>query len=452
MGEYQLLPDNTARDHLALELERILDRLFVFTGEQHDIDLSNFTAVLINFKHIVEFANQISLSKIIGAALQARKAMILLNVHDGKLLSQLLGIGAQGKCVLVRPGQQYNMIHVLGVYESELTDGCAQAEVTQDAEGNRCFCPKNGASCAESLTFDSPVTFEKLRVAQKARVIESILTSDFEPPQAPAATTVGSAPADLPESQFKLNYLAIEGKWKVTDQQVTNNSVVMEIALIASYLPKYKYLRIRSVGAGFSPANGGAMQSDSTYDRGFFQGNIKIHMQPNTDKLRVLSTEPKNVNKQTQYTTNSQFSVGVDVAKNPSYNSSYTISESMTTVVSDFNIYNNGAGVTGDWDFVLSMIENSFWDIFEAKFMKKGRVRTLPALATRNLQAVTEAVWYADNTLNESIGVQLYWTLKHHRAYVTGDWKKYTNYHQWLERTVGYKDTPVYIDFSSVYA
>lgn len=119
----------------------------------------------------------------------------------------------------------------------------------------------------------------------------------------------------MPLNQFKLNYVAIEAKWNLSDSQVTNNSVIMEISLIASYNPQYKYLRIRSVGAGFNPANGGEMENNSNYDSGWFQSAVKIHMQPITDKLRTLSMEPKNVNRQTQYTTGSQFSVGVDISK-----------------------------------------------------------------------------------------------------------------------------------------
>jgi len=446
--------ENRPQDPLAIELQRILYRLLLFTGNQHDIDLNNYSTILIDFNRLVENSNHFVFYRLINEALGLRKALVLLNVHDGRLLSKMLGIGFESRCLIVIPYSRYNVFHVLGLYRSDIMNGCDQGEVIQNADGSRCFNLQNNANatCCDSSVCDCQSSFENLCVAKKARVIESILTSDFKIPKGLSSETSDSNPADLPESQFKQNYLAIESKWNITDQQVTNNSVVLEITLIASYNPKYKYLRIRSVGAGFNPANGGAMQSDSTYDRGFFQGNIKIHMQPNTDKLRTLSTEPKNINKQTQYTTSSQFSVGVDVSKNPSFNTSYTISESITTVVSDFNIYNNGAGVTADWDFVLSMIENSFFDIFSEPNMKKGQVKSLPALATKNLQAVTETVWYADNTLNESIGVQLYWWIKHHRAYVTGDWTAYTEHHQWKERTVGFKDTPVCIDFSYVHA
>ncbi|MDD3654657.1 MAG: hypothetical protein PHO01_10810 [Desulfotomaculaceae bacterium] len=382
-----------------------------------------------------------------------RKALVLLNVHDGKLLSRMLGIGFESACLIVKPYHRYNVFHVLGSYKSDLIDGYEQGNVTQNADGSRCFSPQiaTATSCDRSVC-DCKNNFENLCIAEKARVVENILATDFEIPKGLASETLGSGPAALPESQFKQNYLALEGKWNITDQQVTNNSLVMEISLIASYNPKYKYLRIRSVGAGFSPANGGAIEYDSTYDRGHFQGNIKVHMQPNTDKLRTLSTEPKNVNNQTQYTTGSQFTVGVDISKNPSYNSSYTISESITTVVSDFNIYNNGAGVTADWDWVMSKIEHSFFDIFDEQTARKAKVKSVPELAKKNLQAVTETVWYADNTLNESIGVQLYWWIKLHRAYVTGDLTNYTEHHHWNERTVGFKDTPVYIDFSSVHA
>jgi hypothetical protein len=165
----------------------------------------------------------------------------------------------------------------------------------------------------------------------------------------------------------------------------------------------------------------------------------------------MLSTEPKNVNKQAHYTT-SQFSVGVDISKNPSFQPSYTISESMTTEVSDFNIYNNGAGVIGDWNFVMSMTENSIWDIFSEPFMRKGQVKTLPALATRNLQTVTEAVWYADNIFNDSVAMQLYWKVDHYRCWVTGNWTSFTEHYSHKWKTVGFKDNPLYLDFSSVFA
>lgn len=449
MTDYQLVLENIS-DPLASELENTLHRLFVYIGDQGNIDLKDYAAVLIDFKHVVENSNHFVLNTLIDHALVTGKTLIILNVHDGQLLAKMLGIGFTSKCILVRPYHQYNVFHVLGLYESDMYD-CGQSNVIQNTDGSSCSNIQN-ITCSESLISECQSSFANLSVEKQARTIEGILSSDFKIPQGLSSEAGGSTPADLPENQFKLNYLAIESKWNLTDQQVTNNSVVMEIALIASYNPKYKYLRIRSVGAGFNPANGGEMQSNGTYDRGYFQSKINIHMQPNTDKLRTLSTEPKNVNKQAQYTTSSEFSVGVDIAKNPSFNSSYTISESMTTVVSDFNIYNNGAGVTGDWDFVLAMIEDSIWDIFSEPFMKKGQVKSLPALATKNLQAVTEAVWYAENTLNETLGVQLYWKIDHYRCWVTGNWADFTEHYSHKWRTVGYKDTPVYIDFSSVYA
>ncbi len=450
MSNYKPLLENCSLDPLADELKNILYRLFIFTGSQNNIDLKNYSTILIDFKHVVENSNQFILNTLINDALVSGKAIILLNIHNGKQLSKMLGIGFESKCIIVRPYHQYNVFNVLGLYESNIMYDYGKSGIIQKADGSRCFSIQKSNCCKHS--YDCQSSFENLSAAKQARAIENILSSDFKIPYELSSESLGSAPADLPENQFKLTYLAIESKWNLSDQQVTNNSVVMEIALIASYNPKYKYLRIRSVGAGFNPANGGEMQSNSTYDRGFFQEKIKIHMEPNTDKLKTLSTEPKNINNQTQYTTSSQFSVGVDVAENPSFNSSYTISESITTVVSDFNIYNNGSGVTGDWDFVLGMTENSIWNIFSEPFMKKGQVRSLPALATKNLQAVTESVWYADNTLNETLEVQLYWKIDHYHCYVTGNWVEYTEHYEHKWRTVGYKDIPVYIDFSSVYA
>ncbi|BCN31842.1 hypothetical protein [Anaeromicropila herbilytica] len=436
------------QDSLAQKLEDSLNRPFIYM-RQRDIELGNYSVVLINFNNIDECNDQIGLNKLINAALALGKPLILLNVKDGSILSKILGIGFRGRCIIVRPYSTYNVFNALGL-TGEVMQETGQAVVTQNEDGSRCFSVDE-TPCNECPPMECQAFFENLCVAEQVRMIEGILDSEFKVPEE-LCPMPGSSPADLPESQFKLNYLAIEGKWNLSDQQVTNNSVVMEISLIASFNPKYKYLRIRSVGAGFNPANGADMQYNSTYDRGYFQSHVNIHMQPNSSKLRTLSTEPKNVNKQAQYTTSSEFSVGVDLSKNPTFSSSYTISETMTTTVSDFNIYNNGAGVTADWDFDLSLTENSIWDIFDEEFLKKAKVKELPALATRNLQAVTEAVWYADNTVNDVIGVQLYWEVDHFHCYVTGDWASYTEHYTHKWKTVGYQSTPVNIDFGSVNA
>ena len=450
MRNLDTFSENTAKDSLMAKLEGTLDRPFIYSNRQRDIDLSNNSVVLINFRNIDECNNQLELNKLMTGALALGKSLVLLNVEDGKVISKILGIGFAAKCIIVRPYSTYNVINVLGLGGDVMQD-CGQAGVTQSDDGSRCFNVED-ASCCECQATQCQNFFENLCVADQVRMIEAILESDFKVPQGICPQAPGSTPADLPESQFKLNYLALEAQWNLSDQQVTNNSIIMEISLIASFNPKYKYLRIRSVGAGFNPANGAPMENDSTYDRGYFQSHVQIHMQPNTTLLKTLSTEPKNVNKQAQYTTSSEFNVGVDIGKNPTFNSSYTISESMTTVVSDFNIYNNGAGITADWDFDLSMTENSIWDIFDEEFLKKAKVKALPALATKNLQTITEAVWYANNTVNDVIGVQLYWKVDHFHCYVTGDWTSYTEHYTHKWRTVGFQSTPVNIDFGSVNA
>ena len=352
------------RDDLLLdEIRKNHDGLFVYS-EQQNVDLSVYTTVLINFNLIDACSDIIGLNKIIDNALNLGKTLILLNVNDGRPLSRMIGMGLRGKCIIVRPYSKYRAFNVLGLYQQDMFD-CGESNVNQNSDGSMCSSFAEG-SCCECPDNECLSAFERLCAAKQARVIESILTTDFVVPQEFLCNTVGDTPASLPESQFKLNYLAIESIWNLSETQVTNNSSIMEITLIASYNPKYKYLRIRSVGAGFNPAN--------------------------------------------------------------------------------------GAGTTADWDFLLSMTENSIWDIFSEPFMKKGQVKALPALATKNLQAVTEAVWYGENTLTDTIGVQLYWKVDHFHCWVTGNWASYTeNYHhKW--RTVGYVDTPVYINFGSVFA
>lgn len=447
MLNYDPLVPNAAQEPLMKELVNALDKPFVYTGSANNFDLANYSTLLINYNQIDECANMVELHKLINMALASGKPLVLLNVQDGRNLSCILGIGLKGKVVIVRPYNGYNVFSVLGIDQNFMQE-CGQAAVIQNADGSRCFKPGD-ASCCGCSSCELQNSFENLCVGEQIRRIENILYSNFHIPQQFCSTPPGSTPGDLPESQVKINYIEIARVWNLTDQQVTNNSVIMEVSLIASFNPKYKYLRIRSMGAGFNPANGAPMQYDSKYDRGYFQSHVNIHLQPNTDKLRTLSTDPKNINNQTQYTTGSSFSVGVDVSKNPSFNASYTISESTTTVISDFNIYNNGAGITADWDFSLAMTEKSIWNIFDEPFLQRPTVKSLPALATRNLQTVTETVWYADNTFNDNIGIQLYWEVDHFHCYSTSDWVEHYT-HKWS--TVGFINPPVYINFGSVYA
>ncbi|MCL2531098.1 MAG: hypothetical protein FWE40_02945 [Oscillospiraceae bacterium] len=365
--------------------------------------------------------------------LESDNALILFNANEPEMLSQTLGFGLSAACVVIKPYPNFYAVHAFGIAQEE-----GAARENQDTQGNQCACVNKD---------DKPqVMFEELSASKQACRIADVLDCDHAclyQSNLVENSTLGS----LPLHQYKLIYLAIEHTRNLTDSQVTVNSVVMEISLIASYNPQYKYLRIRSLGAGCSP---GQLQANDTYDRGYFQSAVNMQMLPKTNKLTTLSTDPKNINKQTTYTTGSSFSVGVDISKNPSFSPSYTVSESTTTQISDFNIYNNGAGLNASWDFRLSMAEKDIWDMFSHSFMRKARVKELPALATRNLQPVTEAVWYGSNTLTDTIGIDLGLRLDHYRCWVTGSWDGYqTHYsHKWV--TVG--QFPFYLDFGAVYA
>ncbi|MDD3654992.1 MAG: hypothetical protein PHO01_12600, partial [Desulfotomaculaceae bacterium] len=101
MGDSLL--EYTPQDPLAIELHRILHRLLLFTGNQHDIDLNNYSTILIDFNRLVEHSNHLALFRLVNEALGLRKALVLLNVHDGRLLSKILGIGFESGCLIVKP-------------------------------------------------------------------------------------------------------------------------------------------------------------------------------------------------------------------------------------------------------------------------------------------------------------------------------------------------------------
>ena len=379
-------------------------------------------------------------------------SIILLNVEDPKVLAEHIGFGLCGQVVIIKPQGNAFAVNILGVEQDDIA-ACCKSDIVQHEDGNHCFTvtDSDNACCSSSQA----VSFQNLCIPEQVNMITNILATDFELPEGAEACCIFAAsnsPASLPTHQYRLIYLTIDAKWNLDTHQVTTNAVVLEISLIASFSPAYKYLRIRSLGAGFSPTSGAPLTPNTAYDKGYVQTLVNLHFQPLTNKLTVLSTDPKNINASHTYTAGSSFSVGVDISKNPSFSPSYTVSDSETRTISDFNIYNNGAGATADWDFKMSMIEKSVWDAFSKPFMKKGQVKDMPALATRNMQTVTDTVWYGPNSLTDVIGMQLHWKTNHHKFWVTGNWASYTMHSRRVENRVGFVDYPFYIDFGSVYA
>jgi hypothetical protein len=236
-----------------------------------------------------------------------------------------------------------------------------------------------------------------------------------------------------------------------TDSQKFTNQVVMEVTLLASFdNPPYKYLCIASLGSGFAPASGGSLHWNRTYDRGWFQNQIIVHMEPASQELTTLQSSPRNVSKQHTVTTGTSVNVGVNVSKNPSFNSSYTISNSQTEVIDDFEITNKSSGVTGRWYYQLGMTASNFFDLFDKPFAKKARVKSLPTLAQANLQTSCAVVWYADKTYNGCVPVRLDWSVNYCDGWVTGNWFKYVmHYKGWMWKNIG---RTLIVDFSSVSA
>ena len=143
--------------------------------------------------------------------------------------------------------------------------------------------------------------------------------------------------------------------------------------------------------------------------------------------------------------------MGVDVSKNPSFNASYTIGESISETISDFDIINKSSGRSGMWNYQLGMTASSIWDLFTKPFLKKAQVKSLPTLAKANLQPVTTIVWYAEKTFNGTVPVQMNWAADYYAAWVTGDWASYTMwYASWYYKWGFWSGNPWYVDFSRV--
>ncbi len=302
-------------------------------------------------------------------------------------------------------------------------------------------------------TLPTAYHFAQLQPEERASAIEEVLEADPVYPEIDRhRENVGDGSGVLPPGQVKTVYVKINYSSTIEGNQTFTNQVTMDVSLIASYdNPPYKYLQITSLGAGFAPASGGDLNKDGKYKRRYFQNLINVHMQPSTDQLTTLQSSPKNVNGASTVTTSSSYTVGVDVSKNPGFNASYTIGESISETISDFDIINKSSGKSGMWNYQMGMTASSIWDLFKEPFMKKAQVKSLPTLAKANLQPTTTIVWYTPKTFNSRVPMQMNWTAYYYAAWVTGDWVKYTMRYQWWSYGWGYwSGNPTYVDFSRV--
>lgn len=372
--------------------------------------------------------------------------VVLYNVSKNSM-AKLCCLGTDTECCIVFPYmKEAKIIDVLDLpLEAGICEGSRTAN--QESDGSLNLSPPTESSekpCSVTL-------FSELSSQEKAKIIETKIetgiTKDEHQILAQRNLSTGTSPGALPEHQSKTVYCRIDRDRAVdgTTQQLSNR-LLLEVALVASYKdPRCKYLRITSGGAGFNPAGRGNILWDNTYERGYFQSEIEIHIEAQSEDIYTMESSPKNCNNVTQYTTSSSFSVGVDISKDPGFNAQYTISESETHNISDFDITNRSSGTIGDWDFKLGMIKNSIWDMFKDPFMRKGQVKELPSLAKENLQTECVITWLKDDMeFKKLVNVNLGWKTYYLHCWVTGDWTSYTKhyqqwyYHCWTNWTVDY--------------
>lgn len=428
-------------DKIVDELNKLYNNLLVINdgvklNDRKAIENENYVAVIADLN---SYKDDLSFIK---KYLSKKVPVVLLNISDSSDLSEFIGIDFNSKWAVIRPYENFNVFNISDT-DNFTYNEYSKRDLLQDDLGNFQGLPVNN-DCSECNKYKEKL--QGLNPIECAQSIKEILDSTFEVPAAFKNEKDLREQSSLPSNQYWMNYIPIPSQYVVGNQTV-KNEIIMEVSLFASFYPNYKYLRIRSVGAGFHPSGSGPLSWYNDYDRGYFQSNVNVYMKPDNNNLKVLSSEPKNINNQTQYTTGSSFTVGVDISQNPGFSPSYSISESKTTTISDFSIINNSSGIIGEWNFNLNMLENSIWDMFSSSFMRKGKVRTLPELALKNLQAITECVWYSDNSFKASVGIQLGHRVDHYHCWVTGDWASYTNHYHHVWK---YTNTNIKVDFNSV--
>lgn len=256
---------------------------------------------------------------------------------------------------------------------------------------------------------------------------------------------VNDFPVNLPKDQYSFLYVQIDNTHRLDRGQNATWGVRFEAALIASFNPQCKYLRVRTCGAGVNPSQ---LYSNNEYRRGWFQERVTVAMESSHRDVNIYSHSPANVNNQSTYTSGSSFSVGVDVSANPGLSPSYTVSESTTTTIQDFVIMNKSQSKRAEWQYQLGMSKNSYWDLFFTDFFK-GKVRALPELATSTLQPACEVVYQVLGNPTGQINFNFSVGVRYVEAWTENEFWSYT---MWYRPWDGYLQSGLNVNFASVHA
>lgn len=352
--------------------------------------------------------------------------IILLNANADKIC-KLFGLGLQSNIVIITFNDNSTVFQPINT-DVLIDNGIEKfIEVKTAENGKRHMSDEN-----ELPLSGYNVSGNDLNESKLAKIIENNITKKNLMLMDEKIEQLLSVPIDLPAKQYHFYFVDINFDYNNLEGQIAENRVTFCVALIASFNPKCKYVRVGCVGAGCNPTGGKSMKWDDTYNRGYFQKAIHINMLPSSSKISTYETSPKNLNNQTSYTAETSFTVGVDISKEPSFNASYTVTDSVTSTVSDFDIQNNSSGLTAHWDFEMGITKSSIWDLFNEPAMRKAQVKELPNLAKKNFQPVCEAVWRVNNdpVFRESVTFEFSLLIDYYHCWVTGDWTNYVKHYR----------------------
>ena len=389
---------------------------------------------------------------LINNALEKGNKLLLIDFEPDEL-SALIGVEGKGfEMVMVRKHGSSLLVEPLGAIagNDEYSDFSMSQSVSRELSSDGQLHTITDNSVDEFVENHTEFAGKTLY----SRVLKSLNTDHYPSVERlkSATASLSDTDSDLPTSQVKKNYLYLDRSAAITDTQSFTNNVTIEYTIMASFNPYKKYLRLVTLGAGMNPTSGHGMDSDSDYNRGYFHNKVNITMKSQDASVKLLTHSPSNINSQTTYTASSSVTVGVDISKNPGFNASYTVGQSESRTISDFDIQNNSSGSKATWNYQLGRSKNNKFDMFYSPgVFRKDKVHGIPNLGKLNMQPISVSLWEAGGNTTGSKKFELNWSVEYMRCRVTGDWVSFTRHWDTKTRNWGWwSGNPVGFNFSSV--
>jgi hypothetical protein len=377
---------------------------------------------------LVDFATQSPADDSwLAFARQARKPIILLNTPEDTAIPGCVASFPSRASILILE-EKYVVLQVLDATSGTLSR--TEETISVNLEKRTFTEPESRELPCESQTLSDDDLARVIESAVEPSAIDALRQNAADIRRERCAAGVTSHDVSiLPYPQYKIQYTYFVYNIPLTDSgQTWQEALVMEVALFASYgATSKKYLRLtalRTLQAKVTLFQMGYLRWDDSYNRGYFTDFVNYTLTSASADVKCAEVLPSGGGSG-DYSSNYSVVVGVDTSKFPQYYNQYDIGGNLSFSASDFWHEGSKTDQIATINNHMELNKNDQWNMFEEPFMRKARVKGIPALAVSNYSPLFECRFESAGSFAQATSFSCDTKAHCTYAWVSGNWASY---------------------------